>query len=325
MKIIQLLIIILSILPIGIIYSYPITPQTLRKLIIQSKYIVLAKIENPNSPEKRYTYFDKDKQDSVTVYEQLLWGDGFANLEIQQVFKGQIAQKNIVVKYENNISNPRPPEYPDNKLVIAFLTKEDTSSYYTTIGLSYGTKIIETTAVLESYKNSIVHYVHILDETNKRKQKKATVEWLVQCALDSNIRWNGAYELSRKRHWISYYDQSKDPLFANKLTKEQKLRLENIVLFTDSISYNELCLIDFVSKKNFFRIREKILKNLDFAYFSIAKELMKKYIEITPDAGLKKIYEKAKNLDSLDNDDEENRRKIIRDFISAAKKLKTNI
>jgi len=304
----------------GKIFSYPITPQTLRKLIIGSTYIVVAKIDNPN-PKYPYKYFDKEKNDSVMGYYEILFGDGHANLNIEQVLKGELNQNHIIVQYENNMSNPRPPHYPDKEIVLAFLTKDDTSAYYRTIGLSYGTKIFKNQAILTSYISKIIEYIEVLKITNPKKQRLATVEWLIQCSLGTNTRWEGAYELSRKRHWASYYDQSKDLHFSRDLNKTQKQRIDSIVFSTDTINYNQLCLTDFVTKKNFPKLRELLLRNLEFAYFFIAKDLMKKYVDITPNAKLKKIYEKADNLYSLGLDDEQNRKKVIADFILAARQL----
>jgi hypothetical protein len=302
------------------VFSYPITPQTLRKLILGSTYIVIAKIDNPN-PIHPFIYFDKEKNDSVIGYSETLGGDGLADLYIEEVIKGELLQNHIIVKYENNMSNPKPPRYPDREIVLAFLTKDDTSSYFRTFGLSYGTKIFKNPAIMISYKNKIVDYLEILKIPPKRKQRLATVEWLVQCCEDIHTRWEGAYELARNRHWASYYDQSKDPNFSRDLNKMQRQRLDSIVFSADTINYNQLCLTDFVGKKNYSKLRELLIKNLDFAYFSIAKDLMKKYIDITSNSQLKKIYKKAENLYSLGLDDEQNRKKVVADFIATAMEL----
>ncbi len=316
----KIFIFLLFISSIGKIFSYPITPQTLRKLIIGSTYIVVAKVDNPN-PRFPHRYFDIETNDSATGYYETYGGDGLADLYIEQILKGQLNQNHIVLQYEGTMSNPRPPHYPDQEIVLAFLTKDDTATYYRTIGLSYGTKIFKNQAILTSYISKIVDYIEVLKIPNPKKQRLATVEWLVQCSLDTNTRWEGAYELSRKRHWASYYDQSKDLHFSRDLNKTQKQRLDSIVFSTDTINYNQLCLTDFVTKNNYPKLRELLLKNLEFAYFFIAKYLMKKYVDITPNAGLKKIYEKADNLYSLGLDDEQNRKKVIADFIVAARQL----
>lgn len=316
----KILIFLLFISSIGKVFSYPITPQTLRKLIIGSTYIVVAKIDNPN-PKYPYKYFDKNKNDSTTGYYELLWGDGLADLNIEQVLKGELNQNHIIVRYENTMSNPRPSHYPDKEIVLAFLAKDDTSKYYRTIGLSYGTKIFKNPSILTSYVNKIVDYLEILKITDRKKQRLATVEWLVKCSQDTNTRWEGAYELSRNRHWASYYDRSKDLHFSRDLNKIQKQKLDSIVFSTDTINYSQLCLTDFVIKKNYSKLRQLLIKNLEFAYFSLAKALMKKYVDITPNSQLKKIYLKAENLYSLGLDDEQNRKTVVEDFIKAARQL----
>lgn len=288
------------------VFSYPITPQTLRKLIIESTYIVVAQIDNPIKPQ---IYFDKETNDTIIKNVISFGGDGIADLHVQQVIKGELNENHIIVKYNGEVSNPRPPYFPDKEIVLAFLTKEDTSIYYNVPALSYGTKVFENKAILNSYISKIRDYIEILKIKSKKKQRRATVEWLVQCSIDTNTRWEGAYELSRKRHWVSYYDHSRDLQFSKNLTRLQKQKLDSVFFSSDTIYYSQLCLSDFVNKKNYPKLRLLILKNLEFAYFSIAQDLMKKYVDITPNKELKKLYEEAEVLSDLDENDLEKYKK----------------
>ena len=61
------------------------------------------------------------------------------------------------------------------------------------------------------------------------------------------------------------------------------------------------------------------MRNLEFAYFSLATDLMKKYIDITPNSKLEEIYKQAADLSSTGAHDQENGKKLIADFIKEAR------
>ncbi len=296
------------------IVAYPITPQTLRKLIEYSQYIVIATIDNPEKGEK---YFDKKANDTLEFFS--FGGDGFADLYIKEMLKGKTDnQQYFTVAYEAGMICPAPAHYPDKKIVIAFLGKEDTSKSYYTVGLSYGSKIMDSDAELNLFRTRIIEYLDILKIKSKHKRKLATVEWLVKCAEDKPTRWEGAYELSRQGDFMSYYDRSKDEQFYKKLSKTQLHRLDSAFFATESIGYNELCLANIISKDNYSKLKSFLIKNLPIVDYYIVNDIMRKIIEIAPNPELQSILNEADNLSYDDKERVAKQIQLIDKFIATS-------
>ena len=294
--------------------AYPITPQTLRKLISRSQYIVIALIDNPDKPEK---YFDPKVNDTLELFS--FGGDGLADLNIKEILKGKPDNmQHIAVSYEAGMICPAPPFYPDKKMVIAFLGKEDSSKTYFTYGLSYGSKVIDSEKELNSFKARIVEYIDILKIRNKRKQKLATVEWLVKCSEDKFTRWEGAYELSRKGDFMSYYDRSKDEQFFKIVNKSQLKRIDSSFFATDTIGYSEICLSNLISKDHYPQLKQHLLKSLALSDYYVVNDIMKKIIEIYPNQRLYSIYEEVVSLSYDDKEKEAKQRQLIEKFKTEA-------
>lgn len=296
-------------------FAYPITPQTLRKLISRSQYIVIALIDNP--AEEGEKFFDPKTNDTLIRFR--FGGDGLANLKIKEVLKGNPHNlEHIQVAYEAGMICPAPPNYPDKEMVIAFLGKEDTIGTYFTYGLSYGSKIMENDKELNSFKTRINEYIDILKIKNKRKRKLETVEWLVKCAEDKYTRWEGAYELSRKGDFMSYYDRSKNERLSKNLTKKQLYRLDSAFFSTDTISDNEMCLSNLISKDNYPKLKKHLIKSLKFSDYFISDEIMQKIIEIAPNSDLQSILDEFESLSYNDKEIEVKQKQIIDKFIEVA-------
>jgi hypothetical protein len=300
----------------GSAFSYPISPQTLRKLIEHSEYIVIAMIDNP---EKTTKYYDKKLKDTLISYS--FGGDGLADLNIREVLKGKLKNTDrIQVVYEAGMICPAPPYYPDKSIVIAFLAKDDTAKYFNTVGLSYGSKIVGNEAEAEIYKKRILEYLEISALSHKKEKEAATIEWFVKCAENNCTRWEGSYELSREGYFMSYYDRSVDEKFSEKLTQSQMLRIDSIFFSIDTIGYSELCLANLISGQNYPKLKEHFIKNLSFADYYMAEELMKKVLEIFPNNDLQKIIEEADKLMYDDKEREKKLKKLVDKFIVLAKK-----
>ncbi len=303
-------------LTVQTVFAYPITPQTLRKFIERSQYIVIATIDNP---QKLAKYYDEKVKDTLELFS--FGGDGLADLNIKEILKGKPSNSNnIQVTYEAGMICPAPADYPDKKVVIAFLAKDDTSKTYYTVGLSYGSKIMDSENEITSFKKRISEYLEILKIKNKRKRKSATVEWLVKCAEDKFTRWEGAYDLSRQGDFMSYYDRSKDEQFYKLLTRSQKHRLDSSFFATDTIGYNELCLANLISKDNYPKLKQHLLKSLTLSNFYISQEIMKMIIEISPNVELQMIFEEGYKLSYDDKEKEVKQRVLIDKFLIAAKR-----
>jgi hypothetical protein len=312
------LLIVLILISSSELFGYPITPQTLRKQIENSKYIVIAIIDNPETKKVKSRVFDKKTGDTIEVFKMSLFGDGLAELEILKVLKGKIENDSIMVTYPSDMSNPRPPDYSHKKKVIAFLNDDDTTANFVTVGLSYGTILFEQDESTQNFEALISEYLPIAKIKNKKMKMRLTTSWLVKCCAERSTRWHGAYELNRKRHWMSYYDQSIDNEFFNYLTSEEKTTLEKIVLDSDTISYDELCLSDFVSSDKTEELKKILIFNLKFFRIFFTEDLMKRYIELDDNVELKLIYEAYLKVNLTDKKHEDEAIELNARFIEIA-------
>lgn len=286
------------------VFAWPIEPQTLRKLIESSAYIVIAKVENPAPSSGNMIYYDS--------------GDTLADLYITETLKGDLNADHIQVFYEAGMVCPAPPIYLNQSTVVAFLYKNETGSTFSTQGLSYGSKVMLSEAALSAYRTRIIEYLEILKVANPHQRNAATVEWLVKCSENKFTRWEGAYELSRKGDFMSHYDRSTDPQFYKHLSKSQLQRLDAAFFATDTIGYSELCLAKLISKQSYKRLKSHLLYNLAFADYYLAEDIMRMIIDIDLSKELMSIYEEARNISYDDKDKEAKQKIIIAKFISVA-------
>ncbi|MCC5916758.1 MAG: hypothetical protein JJU02_05460 [Cryomorphaceae bacterium] len=306
-----------------LVFSYPIPTQTLKTLIEKSQLIVIAKIDNPEKPIK--VYFDREKNDSVKVYS--VGGDGVANLYIEEVLKGSpIHVNHIQVKDLPGLICPTPAHYPDKKKVIAFLSKDESSQTYQTVGFSYGSKIIKSDKVLNAYKIRILEYIDIQKIKNKSKRKKATLEWLVKCSENKYTFWEGVNELTSSKLVEPIDDNPKENYHFNQLTKIQKERLENVFFSIDTIGEQHLFFTELISNNNYPKLKKHLLKNLEFllrnpgyANFSMAYNIMEKVVSIMPNEDLQSIINEAKKMKDDYLDLNEKQIQLIYEFILSAR------
>lgn len=286
------------------VFAWPIEPQTLRKLIESSAYIVIAKVDN-----------QEPKRGNIIYSEG---GEGLANLYIKETLKGDLHANHIQVFYEAGMVCPAPPIYLNQSTVLAFLYKNETGSTFSTQGLSYGSKVMLSEAALSAYRTRIIEYLEILKVANPHQRNAATVEWLVKCSENKFTRWEGAYELSRKGNFMSHYDRSTDPQFYKHLSKSQLQRLDAAFFATDTIGYSELCLAKLISKQSYKRLKSHLLYNLAFADYYLAEDIMRMIIDIDLSKELMSIYEEARNISYDDKGKEAKQKIIIAKFISGA-------
>lgn len=300
------------------VFAFPITPQTLRKLIENSQYIVIAKVDNPEPKGEPVKIFDEEKNDTVIMYRMTFGGDGLADLHINECLKGDLSVARIQVSYEAGMICPAPASYPDQKIVIAFLYKKETDSTFSTQGLSYGSKIMYSEEALSAYRASILAYLEILKIANLNERKKATVECLVRCSENNYTRWDGAYELSREGHYIAYYDRSTDPKFYKKLTKSQLQRLDSTFFAAETIGYSELCLSNLLSKQSYPRLKAHLLHHLESANYYLASDIMKRIMDLDPSKELLSVYEEFRNISFDDREIEGKYQILVKQFVRVA-------
>lgn len=214
-------------------YASPITAQTLRQLIEDSQYVVIARIDNPVQDVIELDSTNSEYIDLVN-YDR----DGMADLYIKEVLKGKPGnRKHLVVSYNAGVLCPMSPDFPDEKTVIAFLQKEKKRRTYVTHAESYGAKIMDTDSELEAYRTRIIEYLEILKITDENRRESATLEWLVKCSENYYTRWEGIFELTKTfvDGEIIYVGQEEpEPLFK-RLSSKQMIRLIDTFFETDTL------------------------------------------------------------------------------------------
>ena len=213
---------------IGRSAAYPIDPRPLRKLIIESEYIVIGHVKE--------VYDRKGRRNS--------FASAIARIEVREVLKGSIKSILIEVPYEPNMICPAPPRYKAGSEVVVFLDKGE-KGMFETHALSYGVREV-TLPDIAVYRDRIREMQQILAIADTDQQFFETTEWLVKCAEHEATRWDGVYELSPESDFMSYYARSEQLPFKYMLAQEQKQRLRNALLATTVKGYSDFGLVDLV-------------------------------------------------------------------------------
>lgn len=241
--------------------AYPIDPRPLRKLIIESEYIVIGHVKEVYSLKSKRNSFES----------------AVARIEVREVLKGVIKSKFIEVPYEPTLVCPAPPHYKAGSEVTVFLDKGE-KGMFRTHALSYGAREV-TIPDIAIYRDRIREMQHILTITDTDQQFLETTEWLVKCAEHEATRWDGVYELSPESDFMSYYAQSEQLPFKYMLTDEQKQRLRNALLATTEVGYSDFGLVDLVYLGNEEAVSRFLLdglKKLPVQHLWYAGEYMKR-------------------------------------------------
>lgn len=281
--------------------AYPIPPQPLRKLCIESQFIVIATVEGVDSVEGRDGF-----------------SEGKARLRVSSVLKGKINKPVIEVIYSPNMVCPAPPRYQQGSTVIAFLDRSRGERFYTTHGLSYGAKALSDTD-LRIYTERIREILEIQKHGDSAEKEKQVIEWLVRCAEEPATRWEGAYELSPAGDFMFFYEREEPHNYAAKLNEDQKARLSEALFRSTTISREELCLINLLKDTERERLVPFILKYLkkvvdDPPYY--VEGLMAFISFNLGDEEAIKLTREFSEIDSFDKKDEGKRRKVLSDFIN---------
>jgi hypothetical protein len=288
--------------------AYPIPPQPLRRLCMESQFIVVATVEGSASP---------NRAESVS--------EGKARLRISSVLKGSIDKRVIEVAYSPNMVCPAPPSYPRGSTVIAFLDRSRGEKFFTTHGLSYGSKVLSESELV-IYVERISEILEILSHGDSPEKEKQTTEWLVRCAEEPATRWEGAYELSPGGSLMSFYEKEEPHDFAAMITEEQKSRLSSALFRSTTISSEDFCLINLLKDDEGERLVVFILRYLknvvnDPPYYT--DQLM---AFISDKLGNKEALELTRefsDLDLLDDKEGKQRKRMLSDFIALIERRMT--
>ncbi|MFV0531122.1 MAG: hypothetical protein ACK5MD_06750 [Flavobacteriales bacterium] len=293
---------VLTIILIGFlqnIFTYPITPRPLRKLISESEIIVYANVINIE-----------------TIESDNHWNDTKAILVIKEVLQGNIKNDTIEVYFTPFMICPTPAHYEKGTNVLAFLDKE--KEKFITHALSYGSKTLETEGY-EIYKERIIEMQKISKIKNEEDKTSKTIDWLISCATNKYTRWEGVYELSPQSDFMSFYDQDKET-FVQKYTlnKNQKLQLRRAFFNIDDLTYADIGLIDLVVRENdkelveflIRKLKETAIEKLWYKNF-----LMARIAEFSDRDDLRKIVQEMEEIDFMDKKRDEKANQLAKKFI----------
>ncbi len=282
-------------------YAYPIVPHPLRLLISESPYIVYA-----------------DVVAIAPLSDTIEWLDDKAILFVRDIYQGEVVKDTIEVHFSPNMICPAPARYKAGTSVLAFLYKDDSLDFYETYALSYGCKEINAPEEIAVYKTRIREMQDINRMQDSIARNSKIKDWLIACAVNPYTRWEGVYELSPGSDFMSYYDYNTDKTTVlQTLSESQIATLRQALLKTDSLSYQDMGLIDLVGTKNDTELLTFLIdrfKKTDGEYIWVRIEIMDRIAEISDRNDLKKIVKKINNVDYFDYKYEEKTTRLAKKF-----------
>jgi hypothetical protein len=278
---------------------YPIDPMPLRKLIMETEYIIIGHVVSVEEV--------KNKKDA--------FANSIAHIRIREVLQGKISDTVVQVSFNPYLICPAPARYAENADVIAFLQKSKNGRFITE-SLSYGAKTL-TLEEIAIYKERIIEMQQILKMSDQDERFIQTVEWLVRCAENDATRWEGTFELSPHSDFMSFYSRSEAQPFQYMLTSEQKLRLKNALLNSksDYVSFGIVDLIYTEYQAEIYSYLVAALKNLSGHGLYFANEYMSR---IMLKQRNEKLEQLAKEFEAIQFDYEKSaeKRRIINSFVA---------
>lgn len=267
-------------------FAYPITPRPLRKLVMESQYIIHGTVLEKGSLPTT------GKNDSH-------WERDYAVIEVYETWQGRPLMDTITVYYTARMLCPAPPVYIKGEEIIAFLNKREDEDGYETTALSYGVKYGLGKEGIEIYRLRIEEIQQILTIQDPQKQGEKIIDWLVTCAMSTYTRWEGVYELSPGSDFMSYYDQD-DPVRRDIfLNSRQKEKLLDILLAIDTLQYEDMGIVNMVAGLNdqalldFLKSR---LWRMDNEYRWPARDIMLHIVHLTGNEELEELYKKFSEM-----------------------------
>jgi hypothetical protein len=270
------------------LFAYPITPRPLRKLIIESQYIVWGKVVKVDALKP-----DKKK-------ERDYWEREFALLAITETLQGKLNTDTVRVFFTSGMICPAPGVFYEGEEALAFLDKKEKTNDYYVHALSYGVKHGLDAEGYATYKSRITEMQAILRTQDSKTCNEKVVDWLVRCAEKAPTRWEGLYELSPGSDFMSYYDRGEFISRDIIISTANRKKLFEAMLKIDTLDYADIGLADMTMGINdsvllgFLKSKLLLFDNGD--YYWTAADVMKRIVLLTDDAELEKLLEKLKKV-----------------------------
>ena len=287
----------------GFSFAYPITPRPLRKLVIESEYIVWAYVADIGTIKQ-------------TKKNEHLWDRNYATVIVNEVLQGKPESDTLRVYFNSGMICPAPGVFYKGEQVLAFLDKRKNMDGYEVHALSYDVKQALSAQECATYKTRIKEMQQLLKEDETEDQTRKITDWLVKCAEQRCTRWEGTYELSPRNHFMSYYDRDGINGKAFSPDQKQRQRLFNTLLAVDTMNYEDIALADLTMglddsllldclKTQLTRVRQENLWPAQF--------IMEKIVKLTGNSELENLQEKFSKA-SFDYSDKE--QKQAKEFLS---------
>ncbi len=255
-------------------FAYPISPRPLRKLIIESEYIVVAHVSD--------IYEKKSKKKDY-------WEGFIAELKVRDVLQGRLRDTILYITYTPYMICPAPAHFEKGTEVLVFLNKQKDQFYVN--ALSYGVKTLSEDEIL-IYTSRIKEMQEILKIEDKDEQFIQSADWMVKCVENLVTRYEGIYELSPGSNFMSFYDRGEQQPFQFALNADQMLRLKNALFASPSLGYEELGMIDLIYASDPERIYSFMYDNLSAIKedrYWMAGEVMKRMMYYKTSPQLEKL------------------------------------
>jgi hypothetical protein len=282
-----------------ILYAYPIPPRPLRKLVIESQFIVYGTVIELGT-------LPPDKDDNG-------WERDYARVLVKETWQGEIKEDTIMVFYTKHMLCPAPAEYVAGRDMITFIDKLENKKGYTPKALSYGVKNYLNEQGIALYKKRIAEIKNILKIRGEEERSKKILEWLVVCAESKATEWEGVYELANGGDFMKGKHGSvcENPF----LTTELRKKIFNIVIHMDQLGYRDIQLADIITgvdNVQLFALLKKSLLEANAEYVWVVSDIMKRILWLSPNKKMQAIYQQlARSSGKLDDEKE----KLYEDFI----------
>lgn len=286
--------------------GYPIPPQPLRKLILESEFIIAATVLKTGTVQHK-------KEDS--------WENSYALLLVEKQLQGNTVPDTIKVYYAAGMICPAPARYNTGDRIIAFLDRNtDHKNVFSTPALSYGVKSFSSGEDRNIYVNRILEMQEIRAISKPAKKHEEIINWLVKCASHPVTRWEGVYELSPESDFMSYYDTDKSMKKSVFLSVAQKELLFKSFMSIDEPDHADLYLIDIIAGVNDVTVLDKLKKSLVNAEPDadwVSSIMMTYIVRLTDNRELETIEKKFREAlyENSSNDKEPSSQQLYKDFI----------
>jgi len=297
----------------SISFAYPISPRPLRKLVIESQYIVWGKVIETGQAKT-----SKKNEDS--------WNRDYARIVITEVLQGNMQQDTIQVFFCSGMICPAPGVFYDDETVLAFLDRREKAPGYTVHALSYGVKHGLTRQDYQAYKERILEMQQMITKKEANVCGPAMINWLMKCAEQQSTRWEGLYEIRPESDFMSYYNQDEMACKDSYITTTHRKKLFEVLMAVDTLSYPDMALVDIAAGINdsmmlAFLKTQAALANGEDGYYWMPKEICSRIALLVKNKELDDLIQQLDKVYYNYDDSSRAAAKLI--YIQLIEKIKT--